>query len=213
MQQSKSIPTLLPGPHLDNTFGAHLIGTFAATALFGVTSVQVIIYYRLYPTDGYTMKTLVAVLWILGGLHSVLGMHGSYHYLVTNYFNPPALLKPVWSSSLGTSGVSGVIILLAHGFYLHRVFVVSRRNWLLSAIILVLMLLTFGFALAVTIATFQLKLYADVSGVPLVRYRIDYHSYLGSESFSSLTENLPIRVIFRLGDRRAHRQLSHFLPA
>ncbi|CCM06889.1 uncharacterized protein FIBRA_09199 [Fibroporia radiculosa] len=48
---------------LDKTYGVTLIGTIAASVLFGVTNIQVFQYYREYSSDHIWYKLAVAWLW------------------------------------------------------------------------------------------------------------------------------------------------------
>ncbi|KAM5544659.1 hypothetical protein V8D89_001557 [Ganoderma adspersum] len=80
---------LLPKvPHLDNTFGAVLIGTFVGLILYGITLHQSYRYFRMFPADVPNLKFLT--------VSSALSMHVCYRYLVSNYFNPLALLCGEW---------------------------------------------------------------------------------------------------------------------
>jgi hypothetical protein len=93
--------SFLPKINLDNTFGAYLLGTFCSSVLFGVSSLQTFIYYMSYPADRWHLKVMVAFLWMLEAAHTALNMQANYHFLVTNYFNPIALLQIEETSTVG----------------------------------------------------------------------------------------------------------------
>ncbi|KAM5544665.1 hypothetical protein V8D89_001563 [Ganoderma adspersum] len=85
---------LLPKvPPLDNTFGAVLLGTFIALVLYGITLHQSYRYFRMYPADLPSLKWLVSFVVVVETVTSAMSMHVCYHYLVSSYFNPPALLR------------------------------------------------------------------------------------------------------------------------
>ncbi|KAI0750015.1 hypothetical protein C8Q80DRAFT_1101397 [Daedaleopsis nitida] len=79
-------------PSLDQTFGAVLLGSFIGLMLYGLTIHQSFRYFRLYPTDAPYLKATVRV----AARPRHRDVADSYHYLVTNYFNPLGLLDGVW---------------------------------------------------------------------------------------------------------------------
>ncbi|KAI9058626.1 hypothetical protein FKP32DRAFT_1688480 [Trametes sanguinea] len=87
----------MPAPNLGPTYGALFIGVLFSAVLFGVTMLQTFIYFQQYPSDRAWRKLAVSWLWFLDALHLALSAHFVYHYLVSNYANPAALSKIVWS--------------------------------------------------------------------------------------------------------------------
>ncbi|KAI0739671.1 hypothetical protein C8Q80DRAFT_1274723 [Daedaleopsis nitida] len=160
-----------PIPPLDNTFGALLIGTFVGLIQYGWTAHQGYRYFRLYQDDRWSLKVLVVTIlqvshvgrsllcinWTLcrafETFHSFLCVHICYYYLTTNYFNPAALSKGIWSISLlGAS--TGAVIILTQAFFLRRVYLIGRRYRAVVAFCAVLLLVEFAFSIAVTVVTF-----------------------------------------------------------
>ncbi|PFH51600.1 hypothetical protein AMATHDRAFT_46947 [Amanita thiersii Skay4041] len=97
-------PVSIPGlgvpvtiPAFDNTLGALLVGGLLAMALWGVTCVQAYTYFMSKPPDRPMYKLMVAGLWFLDTFDSALNAHILYYYMVSNYLNPLAIMKPVWS--------------------------------------------------------------------------------------------------------------------
>ncbi|KAL4242555.1 hypothetical protein ABKN59_011425, partial [Abortiporus biennis] len=84
-------------PKLDDTMGAAFIGMVICSIMYGVTCVQTYTYYSRYKSDSRTMRVLVFILWLLDTLQLILVAHMVYYYVVTNYFNPKALVQIVWS--------------------------------------------------------------------------------------------------------------------
>ncbi|KAF8994655.1 hypothetical protein BDQ17DRAFT_1285590 [Cyathus striatus] len=105
---------------LDNTLGAVLLGAMAACMLFGITTLQMYVYYQTYPNDWRFQKIAVAALWFLDTLHLALTIHAVYHYLVTSFGNAAAQLTIVWSFKLQIA-VNVVIVLLVQSLYALRV--------------------------------------------------------------------------------------------
>ncbi|KAI0648722.1 hypothetical protein C8Q79DRAFT_1007296 [Trametes meyenii] len=125
-------PPLLPHiPSLNNKFGALLLGSFAGLILYGLTLHQSYRYFRLYPDDAVLVKTFVISILVIETVHTVACIHSSYWYLVTNYFNPLALLGGVC-------------------FFARRVYLISRKYRLLVAVAVTLSVVALGFASAST---------------------------------------------------------------
>ncbi|KAI0636270.1 hypothetical protein C8Q77DRAFT_636208 [Trametes polyzona] len=138
-------------PPLQDTFGAYLICTCIGCMLFGLTTHQTYRYYRLYPTDGISLK--VGSLLGLDILHTITSIHVCYYYLVTNYFNPESMGTGVWSIRLGIME-TGMVILVAHCFYARRLFLLGNGHLFPVSIIGLLLFAEIGFSLAATVESF-----------------------------------------------------------
>ncbi|TBU36170.1 hypothetical protein BD309DRAFT_1026644 [Dichomitus squalens] len=80
---TSTVPVALPSvSSLDKAFGGVLIATF-----IGLMYVQ------------FREQRMVSSRRLLDAGNVVVTMHAYYHYLVTNYFNPSALLGGVWRAS------------------------------------------------------------------------------------------------------------------
>ncbi|PPR01867.1 hypothetical protein CVT24_001348 [Panaeolus cyanescens] len=106
---------------LGNTIGAAFLGLVAASILFGVTAIQVYIYYHNYPKDWRLQKFSVGLLLILDTLHLSLTVHAVYHYLVANFGDLKALQDVVWSFKLQIV-INIVIVLYVQGLYTLRIY-------------------------------------------------------------------------------------------
>ncbi|KAF8521637.1 hypothetical protein BU17DRAFT_64858 [Hysterangium stoloniferum] len=81
----------------DNTVGAELIGVLVSVLLYGISLVQVYIYFQTFPDDSKYLKTLVTAICVMTTISSILLCHGLYYYVVTNFVNPLALRHDIWS--------------------------------------------------------------------------------------------------------------------
>ncbi|KAJ7055119.1 hypothetical protein C8F01DRAFT_1161160 [Mycena amicta] len=117
-------------PTMDETYGALYIGVLFATFFQGLLTVQAYTYYTNFPGDSRWLKALVATVWILDTTHLVLVAQASYHYLVTSWGDPAALLVAIPTLNLHMLFVS-VPALLCNIFFLYRVWVFSNHNWLI----------------------------------------------------------------------------------
>ncbi|RPD54335.1 hypothetical protein L227DRAFT_352495 [Lentinus tigrinus ALCF2SS1-6] len=153
--------TLPPLPSLTNTYGATLISTFLALALYGSTVYQTHRYYRLFPAD-ITFHRLLVRLFITDTFHSASVIHICYHYLVQNYLNPFALPIAVWSIKFMPLSM-GFVVLLCQSFYTRRIFLVNRRFGWIVVIIVIMMLGELAFFIATTVRAFKLTVFDDFS--------------------------------------------------
>ncbi|KAK0435777.1 hypothetical protein EV421DRAFT_1908465 [Armillaria borealis] len=76
-------------PPVGDTLGALYIGSIIAAVLFGITNLQVVIYYKKYPDDWwfyrYSMGFLCFFAKVLDALHVTLSTHALYFYLIDMY--------------------------------------------------------------------------------------------------------------------------------
>jgi hypothetical protein len=144
---------------IPRTFGALLIGALFASFLSGGVSVQTLVYYKLYPADPPDRKALVFAIWLLDVSHTGLIWGSQWEYAVENYG-----MKEKIDSIPATLALSitftGVLTFLVHSFFAHRIFLLSKRNWLLVAPV-------------IAIATLRLISATATSGMML-----HYHSFL-----------------------------------
>ncbi|KZT03223.1 uncharacterized protein LAESUDRAFT_814857 [Laetiporus sulphureus 93-53] len=82
---------------LDATYGAALIGAFMCAVLFGMTNLQMFIYFQGYSSDGVWSKLTVCWLWLVDAIHLAFVVHMVYWYLVINHSIPSALAVIVWT--------------------------------------------------------------------------------------------------------------------
>ncbi|KAM5544794.1 hypothetical protein V8D89_001692 [Ganoderma adspersum] len=151
---SNPLPSVGSVPPLDNTLGAVLIGTFIGLALYGLIVHQSYRYFRLYADDSRWVRFLVLAILALETFHVILSMHICYHYLVTNYYHPYAVLSGVWSVSL-LSVTSGVVVLPSQSFFARRVFLLGGLRYrILVVLALILFAAELGFFCAGTAQAF-----------------------------------------------------------
>ncbi|KJA26631.1 hypothetical protein HYPSUDRAFT_36351 [Hypholoma sublateritium FD-334 SS-4] len=158
-------------PHIDirSTFGATLIGSFIATMLYGLTTLQTYLYYAYYPKDSRSTKALVAVIWILDTLHAAFMAYSVYYYLVISYFNPDLLGVGHWS--LFTSvAFNTVIACIAQTFFLVRVHQLcsTKYRWWVTSLIGLLVLAHFAFGVETVTFMFIKKDLAKLSEISLI---------------------------------------------
>ncbi|KAJ7034175.1 hypothetical protein C8F04DRAFT_1234434 [Mycena alexandri] len=80
---------------------AALIGYGVSTVAYGISIVQVYLYFRNYPRDSIFLKLMVAALWTLDTLSSIVISHALYTLCVLNFNNLFADAHIPWSWPLG----------------------------------------------------------------------------------------------------------------
>ncbi|KAF9031586.1 hypothetical protein BJ165DRAFT_1535351 [Panaeolus papilionaceus] len=111
---------------LGNTVGAAFLGLVAASILFGVTAIQVYIYYHNYPKDWRLQKITVGLLLLLDAFHLSLTVHVVYHYLITNFGDLEAQKDVVWSFKLQIV-INIIIVLVVQGLYGIRIYKLGKN--------------------------------------------------------------------------------------
>ncbi|KAK0243657.1 hypothetical protein EDD85DRAFT_804791 [Armillaria nabsnona] len=120
------ISTTVVVPSLGTTIGAAYVGAMLSSLLFGITVLQVFIYYRDYPNDWRLFRYSVGILWVLDAFHLSLTMHAIYHYTVDSFGDYAALGNVVWSFKLQIL-VNVVIIVFVQSLYAVRLWKFGRH--------------------------------------------------------------------------------------
>ncbi|KAH9938776.1 uncharacterized protein BXZ73DRAFT_99838 [Epithele typhae] len=145
MDSNTSNAAMKSTPSLGITFGAFLVGTFVASIQYGFLCHQVANYFNRFPQDSRWLKYHVIVVLSLSTVVVALCMHVSYHYLVSNFFDPQRLEVSVWSFNLLglfaasqayllalttfslISSVQGALASTSEMFFIRRVYLIGRK--------------------------------------------------------------------------------------
>jgi len=122
---------------IPKTYGALLLGALFASFLSGATTVQTIVYLKLYPEDHPFTKGLVTVIWILDVTHTALTWDGIWTYLISEFGDSNKIDTIPLAVSL-TIIFTAILTILVHFYYVQRIFHLSKRNYLLCSPIVVL---------------------------------------------------------------------------
>jgi len=131
------------------TFGALLLGGLFAAVLSGVVAVQVIVYFKLYPSDAFRTKLLVLVIWFLDTCHTGFIWAALWEYFIQQYGEREGIDFIPWNIAL-TIVFTAVLTFFVHCFFAHRIFMLSQRNWFITIPILSLAVLRLVSACATT---------------------------------------------------------------
>jgi len=158
-------------PHIDitSTFGAILIGSFIATMLYGLTTLQTYLYYVYYPKDSRSTKALVAIIWVLDTLHAAFMAYSVYFYLVISYFNPALLAVGHWSLFLSIA-FNTVIACIVQIFFLVRIHQLCsiKYRWWVTSLIGFIVLAHFAFGVETVVFMFIKRDLAKLSEISLI---------------------------------------------
>ncbi|KAF8801767.1 hypothetical protein BYT27DRAFT_7197758 [Phlegmacium glaucopus] len=141
---------------IPKTFGALLIGGLFASLLSGFVVIQVIVYFKLYPEDHRRLKTLVLVVWLLDTGHTIAIWLSVWGYFIDSY-GDAAEIDNIHKSLALSVIIPAMLTFLVHIFYAHRIFMLSRRNYILTLPIIILAILRL--VSASTTTAFMLKLH------------------------------------------------------
>lgn len=155
---------------LGNTIGAAFLGTVFASILYGVTNLQVYLYYQNYQNDWRVQKYSVALLWVLDTLHLSLTIAAVYHYLINSFGSLAALQMVVWAFKLQIA-VNIVIIVVVQTLYAIRVWKLGRHNQRIWPILVALVVAS-GYAIGIILAvkTYGIKTFAEIADISWVIY-------------------------------------------
>ncbi|KAI0353175.1 hypothetical protein OH77DRAFT_1427562 [Trametes cingulata] len=147
---------------LDNTYGAYLLGTFVGLIFYGTSLHQFYRYLRLYRSDTPYIKILVIAVMTLESTQIILLMHSCYFYLVSNFFNPAALIPGVWSINI-TPIFTGFITTTAQAFFARRASLLGYRYKIVVVVAVFCLLAHLGFSIAATVVLYQVKSIVNLS--------------------------------------------------
>ncbi|KAL5483639.1 hypothetical protein ACEPAI_8871 [Sanghuangporus weigelae] len=157
------------GASYDNTLGAILIGGFVSIFLYGVTCLQVFIYYQRYPRDKRTVKNFVYLIWAIDSFDAALTVQICYYYLVSNYANPLAISSPLWSLKLHVL-ITSVSDFIVRSLFVRRIYTLSHGNKLIAVGILVLSVIDLVVGIIITVRAFGIPTFAGLTAVDKLFY-------------------------------------------
>ncbi|KAI0640562.1 hypothetical protein C8Q79DRAFT_444074 [Trametes meyenii] len=127
----------------DDIVGALLIEVCLACILYGATTLQTFIYYQSTFSDSRFTKVVVATIWTLESLHTVLCMEMVYQYTITHFGDFDFLGHIYWGA--GASILISVLVSAAvHGHYIRRVWIATNGSISLTILLSVLALCRFA---------------------------------------------------------------------
>ncbi|KAJ7159220.1 hypothetical protein C8R43DRAFT_1178006 [Mycena crocata] len=152
-------------PTLGNTLGALFLGMVFSAILFGVSSLQVYLYFHYFPHDSLLHKFSVGFIWLLDATHLSLTIYSTYHYGVLGFGDFETLGSVNWAIKLHTA-INVVIILLVQSLYAYRVWLLSGFHhgflrYFVAAVVFA------GFAIGIILAysTYTIDFWGDAEDI------------------------------------------------
>ncbi|KAJ7810963.1 hypothetical protein B0H13DRAFT_2384243 [Mycena leptocephala] len=167
---------------LDNFLGAWFIGIVVSSVLFGVTCLQVYLYFTVHcARDPVFLKSFVVILLGLDTLHLALLSHSFYFSTVTNFGDYNELGITPWSLLVSTmrdstqfvqltgiiefikvqSAIGVLLAALVQLFYAFRIYIMSNKSLVFPVIIGFCTLAESGMGIAFMNKGFHTKYYKD----------------------------------------------------
>ncbi|KAG6380232.1 hypothetical protein JVT61DRAFT_8324 [Boletus reticuloceps] len=124
------------GIDLSDSWGSTLAAVFVSLVFYGVSILQTFLYYERYTEDSIILKLLVAWVFVLDTLHTLLISAGVWQYFVVHfadddflaYTHAPLLISIVVTSAVSTS---------VQSFFIYRIWFMmrSRFRWLFPVVL------------------------------------------------------------------------------
>ncbi|EMD36444.1 hypothetical protein CERSUDRAFT_84605 [Gelatoporia subvermispora B] len=127
---------------VSNTLGAYLLGIVAGSVLYGVTCVQVYLYYCNCERDSQVLRSTILVLWILDTLHQIFSTVAVYVYAVVDFGDQESLAVPTWSL-MASIPPFAVLEIIVKFIFIWRIYGISGRKWYLVTPIIIFSLVEF----------------------------------------------------------------------
>ncbi|KAF7316751.1 hypothetical protein HMN09_00408200 [Mycena chlorophos] len=183
------------------TLGSMLMGGFVASMLDGIVAIQAVYYFRTYQSDGPTTKALVLGVWILDLIHTTFIWVSNWDYIVKHWGNTDNIAHIPSILSL-TVVITALVTFMVHCFFAHRIFMLSKRNWLFVVPVLVLAATRLG---AACVSTSDMLRYKSF---PLFVIHAKWIFTLGL-SVSSAVDILIAGLLFYLFNRNRRPESGH----
>ncbi|OCH85739.1 hypothetical protein OBBRIDRAFT_890988 [Obba rivulosa] len=129
-------------PTVSNQLGPYLIGTILSSIIYGVTCVQVYIFFNYNKGSPKALKITIGILWILDTLHQIFSIIAVYDLAVTNFGNAAALGFPPWSN-MASIPPFAFLEFIVKMIYVERIWRSSGKKWSLVVPIIVFSLIEF----------------------------------------------------------------------
>ncbi|KAF7327142.1 hypothetical protein MKEN_00290900 [Mycena kentingensis (nom. inval.)] len=111
-----------------STLEVLLVGAAIALVLSGTLAVQCIVYYKLFPKERRIRHGMVIAVWLLDIVHSIFVVASLFNYLIDSFGDRTSIDRIPWSVALIVL-VAALQALVAHGYYVHKIYSSSGPRW------------------------------------------------------------------------------------
>ncbi|GBE86423.1 hypothetical protein BKA93DRAFT_549242 [Sparassis latifolia] len=113
--------------------GGMFIEISLAAMLYGITTAQAYLYWWNFPNDVKIIRRTVLLIWLLETLHTAFCLHMMYHYVITGFGNLVTASLIIWSAG-ATVFTEVTIAAFAQGFFIRRIWILSHKSIIVTAI-------------------------------------------------------------------------------
>ncbi|KAF7374100.1 hypothetical protein MSAN_00291100 [Mycena sanguinolenta] len=121
--------SIIPGVEIARLTGPMILGYMWSYMLYGVLLVQIYMYTELFPTDRPGLKLLVWVDFFFETVFTVLMTIAAWSMFGDGWGNPAILLQLNWTWGVMPL-LSGILSGLAQGFYIWRIWHLTKSFWI-----------------------------------------------------------------------------------
>ncbi|KAH7096894.1 hypothetical protein BKA62DRAFT_774775 [Auriculariales sp. MPI-PUGE-AT-0066] len=128
------MPPGVPSIHL--TMGAVVVASWSSVFTFAIVCAAVYVYYISFPKDRLGFKIMVAGIWVLCALDTIMCMIWSYDWTVRLWGTIPGsgYLPHEFYVNIVCCGLSTLVVQF---FYAWRIWTISQKQWYIPALIIV----------------------------------------------------------------------------
>ncbi|KAF8346229.1 hypothetical protein F5887DRAFT_963311 [Amanita rubescens] len=191
-----------------DTLGALLVGSFAAAAFTGITTVQIFFYFKLYPSDKIGLKCLAFLIWFLDLGHTILIGRTVWAGLI-KHFGIMAKAKALpWSLALTIIDTT-ILTIIVHCFFVYRIHILTNQNYFISVPLALLALSRLVFAGLATYQMITLKLLQAF----VKKYTWTFTMDLVISAVMDIIITVSLCYLLRRSQKRLPSSLSHVLDS
>ncbi|KAI0081384.1 hypothetical protein K474DRAFT_1656498 [Panus rudis PR-1116 ss-1] len=158
-----SSPFALPKPPFSvaKLLGGLVVEICIALALYGVTTAQSYVYMLNSKKDSAVLKAMVAAVWILETAHSAFLLREIYYYTIIGFGDYNLISRIDWY--VGVILITEILVVaIVEGYYIHRIWGFSERNWALSGGLSLVLFTRVGFHMASVVYSYIEPTWAEL---------------------------------------------------
>jgi hypothetical protein len=166
LQSARYAMDTAPSPReIQHTFGILYDGFVLSMIGYGFTFFQTYVYFLQYPSDHWSQKSFVAIIFSLDTASAALVSKSIYFYMLTRlpYIEPLDEFDPSLNAHILLSAITMFGVQL---FYSFRIWKLSRNIWVTGMTIL-LSMVAFVLGIAMVVTMFQKPVFAHLASFPL----------------------------------------------
>ncbi|CAL1693869.1 unnamed protein product [Somion occarium] len=133
---------------IDNLLGSYVIVSCLALIIYGIGAAQSYMYMLNCDKDPTWLKALVSTVALLEAVHTAFVIHITYNFTITGFGNLEVIGKVAWSPPTAVI-VENVIVALVQGFFISRIWLLSRENTAMTIVLACLLTIRIGFGLTI----------------------------------------------------------------